>query len=294
MNRPENTVEILGPGSLPGPYLLRQLSEAGLSGRQHSRRPPRQENTSGNNFPWAALDCLHPGDWSPEPRAAVISLLPLWLLPDLLPRLAQCRHLIAFGSTSLFTKTDSEDPRERALAETLASAEANIVTACREMGVPWTLLRPTLVYDEGRDQNVSAIARFVKRWGTFPIARPGCGLRQPVHAGDLARAALLALDNPKAFNRAFNLSGGETLTYRQMVERIFHALGRPPRILPVPLLLPEALFKISRGLRRSPYSPALFRRMNQDLCFDSSEAAAALGYAPRPFRPSFQHADSQK
>jgi nucleoside-diphosphate-sugar epimerase len=49
-----------------------------------------------------------------------------------------------------------------------------------------------------------------------------------VHADDLAGAALAALDAPGAADRAFDLPGGETLSYRAMVERIFEGMGRRP------------------------------------------------------------------
>ena len=280
-------VEVIGPRSLPGHYLLDLLSESGFVGRQLGRTHTAGLNSSIEQFPWTYLDALDPKEWLPEENAAVISLLPLWLLPPLLPRLNQCRQLIAFGSTSVFTKLESRDVDEREVAGKLAEAEESIIATCSAKGIPWTILRPTLVYDEGRDQNVSAIARFIKRWGVFPLVTPGQGLRQPVHAQDLALAALQALDNPLTFNRSFNLSGGETLTYRQMVERIFKSLGRTPRILPVPLALAETPFRMFKRLRKTAHSPALFRRMNQDLCFDSSDARSAMGYDPRPFNPDF-------
>jgi UDP-glucose 4-epimerase len=90
--------------------------------------------------------------------------------------------------------------------------------------------------------------------------RPGKGLRQPVHADDLAAAALAALDLPAAEGQSFNLGGAETLSYRQMIQRIFEALGQNPRFLRVPFLarLPGAI-------------GAVAARMEQDLAFDGGE-----------------------
>jgi nucleoside-diphosphate-sugar epimerase len=223
------------------------------------------------------------------PATAVFSVLPLWLLPAHVPALvaAGATQLIAFSSTSVFAKADSPDPAEQALAQRLASAESALAKACEAVGVPWTILRPTLIYGSGRDQNVSAVARFIRRFGFFPVAHPASGLRQPVHADDLAIAAVSAIANPNAFNRAFNLPGGETLTYREMIARIFAGVGAAPRILPLPSgLLRRALPLVQNRLPHR-YSPALFLRMNQDLAFDGAEAHAALNYAPRPFTLEF-------
>ncbi len=70
-----------------------------------------------------------------------------------------------------------------------------------------------------------------------------------------------------------------------MVERIFERLGRRPRIVPVPLGMLTVGLKVLNRFEATPYSPELFRRMNQDLAFDADAARAALGYDPRPFRP---------
>ena len=92
----------------------------------------------------------------------------------------------------------------------LAAAEAAVAAGA----IPWTVLRPALIYGLGLDRNVTAAARFIRRWHCFPLGGPGKGLRQPVHADDLAAAALAALDLPAAEGQSFNLGGGETLSYR--------------------------------------------------------------------------------
>lgn len=287
MNEMTSKIEILGIRSLVAPHLITHLSSKGFQGRCYSRTPPTKEVT-GEYFPWSFLDAEKPGEWTPEYGAIVISAMPIWLLPKLLPRITACKQIIAFSSTSVFTKTHSRDLKEQALVAKLAEAELRIQDFCQANAISWTILRPTLIYDPGKDGNVSAIARFIKKWKFFPIASPGRGLRQPVHANDLAAATVEAIDNPQAFNRALNLGGGETLTYREMVTRIFESLGYKPLILPLPAIFPETGLKILGHIRNTTYSPELFRRMNQDLAFDLSEADTVLGYKPMPFRPTFR------
>lgn len=274
---------VLGAGSQLTPFLSRRLAALGFEGLCVSRTEP----TMPAAFPWRAMDLSQPLDWPEQPGAIAFSVLPLWLLPPHLPALAASgvTQLVAFSSTSVFAKAESPDPDEQALVRRLADAEAATAEACESAGIPWTLLRPTLIYGSGRDQNVSAVAAFIRRFGFFPVAHPASGLRQPVHADDLAAAAVSAIANPKAYHRAFNLPGGETLTYRQMIERIFEALGRSPRLLPLPTWLLRAAMPIGQQRLPHRYSPALFLRMNQDLAFDAAEAHAALGYSPRNFAP---------
>jgi nucleoside-diphosphate-sugar epimerase len=125
-----------------------------------------------------------------------------------------------------------------------------------------------LIYGSGEDANVSAAARFIARFGFFPLAWNAQGLRQPVHADDLAAAALAALDRPQSIGKFYALPGGETLAYRAMIERIFEALGRRPRFVRIP-----GLAAVSD----------LAKRMARDQAFDIGPAARDLGYAPRRF-----------
>src|SRR3546814_2901272 len=75
-------------------------------------------------------------------------------------------------------------------------------------------------------------------------------LRQPIHAEDVAAACVVALQAPGAANRAYNLSGGETLAYREMVARVFAALGRPARLVTVPLWAFRLAVAVLRRLPR--------------------------------------------
>ena len=83
-----------------------------------------------------------------------------------------------------------------------------------------------------RDATLSRIARIAYRVRWFPLPRRANGLRQPVHVADLANAAVDCLPAHEAFDRAFDLPGGETLPYREMVRRVLRVLdafGYAPR-----------------------------------------------------------------
>lgn len=283
----ENTLKtpvlVLGATSLIGGHLMARLAGEGLDPVAVSRRPPAGDAC------WIDGDLTDPGVAERLPPAAtVFSLSPIWLLPAVLPALKArgMVRLIAFSSTSRFTKADSPEAGERAVAKALADAEEAVETWCGGEGVTWTILRPTLIYDEGHDENVSRIARLVTRFHVMPLSGRGEGLRQPVHAADLAVGALAAAQAPAARDRAYDLVGGETVTYRVMVDRIFEGLGKTPRSLPMPTWLFSLLMRLAK-----PFYPgataAMGTRMGQDLTFDSSPAARDFGWSPRQFHPRF-------
>ena len=220
------------------------------------------------------------------PCDAVIHLarLPL-LIPHLgaMAELGVCR-VMAFSSTSRDTKAQSSDRAERALAAALGGAEDDLTQACDRLAMAWTLFRPTMVYGAGLDQNVTFIARALRRSRWFPLAGGGRGCRQPVHAQDLAQACVAALACARTYGKTYVLSGGEVLSYRAMVERIGAALRRSPRFVSLPTGVLRLLLGIARRLPWGHHlSPEMADRMNQDLVFDWSPARRDFGYRPRPF-----------
>lgn len=274
---------VTGATTQIGRFLLPRLAAQGFAVHAISRKPQAE---AVPEVVW------HQADLKQEPLPAVgagclIHLAHLALLP---PLLATPPHglfrLIAFGSTSRFSKESSPDPHEQAVALELARAEQAVAEACASLGLAWTLFRPTLIYGCGMDKNVTVIADFIRRFGFFPLVGGGKGLRQPVHADDLAAACLLALGEPATFNRAYDLSGGETLSYQAMVERIFARMGRKPRLLPIPLPALQAVMRVAALLPRYRYfSQAMAARMGQDLCFDHAQASRDFGFSPRGFEP---------
>ncbi len=279
------SVIVAGATSQIGQFLLPRLAAAGYRVFALSRRPPPAAMGAAVTWVQADVAALAPLPDIGTVRT-LIHLAPLWLLPGYVDAAARLgvRRVLAFGSTSRFSKLDSSDARERALAARLAAAESECVQSCGAHGIDWTLFRPTLIYGCGMDRNVTAIAQFIRRFGFFVLAGRGLGLRQPVHADDLAAACVAAIDARAAYNRDYNLSGGQVLRYREMVERIFEVLGRTSRIVEIPLPLLRALvraFNWIPGLRH--ITPAMAERMNQDLSFDHTAATRDFGYRARRF-----------
>ena len=286
----ERHVGVLGATSLVGTCLLPPLTAAGWSVTAYSRKKAPQ---TGNGVAWRQL----PGTELPSPsfqggEGATpywICVAPIWSLPAYFALLeAQgVRRVVVLSSTSRFTKDDSSDPEEQAVARRLAEAEACVQAWAESRGVEWVILRPTLIYGLGRDKNITEIARFIQRFGFFPLFGKAQGLRQPVHAQDVASACLAALRASAAVNHAYSLSGGETLTYRDMVTRIFGALGRRPRLFIVPLWIFRLAVTVLRRLPRyRHWSAAMAERMNRDLVFDHGAAAREFAFKPRGFAPS--------
>ena len=274
---------IFGATSLVGRYLTKRLADNGFDGLCLSRRaePTRYETPPG--FAWKTVS---EGESLRVPASTTFfSLAPISALPALVGRTTGGVRLIALSTSSVLFKAESSNPDERHLAQALRQAETEVQSVCQDRGIAWTIFRPTLVYDPGHDRNVSTIAAFVRRFGVFPIAWPGTGRRQPIHADDVAQAMTVAAGVPDARGAIFDLPGGETLTYRVMVRRIFESSGRRPVLLYLPLGLARVAFNAWRAVTGAEYSVASLERMNMDLTLDPAPVRKALGITCRPFRP---------
>lgn len=284
----EKIVGVFGATGLVGQCLLPLLLKNGWSIRAFSRRHMRNENPQ---IKWIhiqnVVDAFNDAAKENEKIHFWICVASIWILPDYFPMLEQygARRVIAVSSTSLLTKSDSRDSREKTTALKLSNAENRLHVWAKNTGTDWVILRPTLIYGLGQDKNISQIAHLIQRFGFFPLLGHAEGLRQPVHAEDVAEACLAALENPDVVEHVYNLSGGETLTYREMISRVFAALGRRPRLINVPLWIFRFVVTLIRLFPRDQHwTMQMAERMNADLVFDHTAAVRDLNYSPRKFQ----------
>lgn len=283
----QRRVLVMGASSQIGVFLLPRLLEQGWRVDAVSRQA--RLSAHGDGLQWWSWDLAV--ESCPDrigPISTVIHLAPLPWLPRHLPELVErgASRIVAMSSTSRLTKADSASPYERSVAASLAQAEDDLASVCDRLGVAWTVFRPTMIYGAGQDRSIHTIARFIRIFRFFPLVDHGRGLRQPVHADDLAQACMAAMEADTADGRVFELAGGERLSYREMVGRVFRSQGIRPRFLPVPGSLLRGLLRLARRLPGHGYlTPEMVDRISGDLCFDITAAREAFGYAPRAFMP---------
>ncbi len=275
---------LLGANSLVGECVIPQLSKEGRHTVAFSRHLP-DDNTKAR-VTWLRLSDSLSAPLEVHPIKDWLCVAPIWVLPQYFGMLeaSGAQRVVVLSSTSLLVKKDSSDHSEQDVARSLAEGEQALRVWAEAHGITWVILRPTLIYGNGRDKNVTEIVRFVRRWGFFPLLGEAKGLRQPVHTEDVAAACVAALTQPAAANQTYALSGGETLPYREMVSRIFTALGKSPHLVTVPRWMFQAAVALVRVLPRfKHWTVEMAERMNRDLVFDHADAVRDLGFLPRPF-----------
>ena len=276
------TALVFGASGQVGLPLLDRVGDAGWRVRAVSRQA--RSDTPGRHWlegDFARMPAL-PRDVDALFSCGPLDLFARWYVDSDI----ESPRVVAFGSTSASTKHASEDDGERDVARRLLGAEAAVFEASEKRGAAATMLRPTLIYGAGRDATLTRIAGMARRWGRFVLPRRADGLRQPVHVRDLADAAFAASLAAVTKGRSYDLPGGETLAYREMVRRVLACLDPPLPLLelPMPLFRAAVAAAQARGVARDLTATAV-ERMRDDLVFDAVPAQRDFGYAPRIFRP---------
>jgi len=191
---------------------------------------------------------------------------------------AGVRRAVFVSTTALFTRLPAASRAVRADAE----------AATRASALAWTILRPTMIYGTARDRNVSRLLRVLRRTPVFPVFGAGTALQQPIFVDDLADAVVAALDSDRTIAQAYNLAGGDALSYAELVRTAARAVGRAPRLVYVPLPVTLAAAKLAAHLSghvwsRLPVGPEQILRLAEDKVYDCSPAAQDFGFRARTF-----------
>jgi len=188
---------------------------------------------------------------------------------------AGIERAVYFSSTSLFTRLPAASKTERVRAE----------ERVRRSPGSWTLLRPTMIYGDEGDRNLSRLIRFVARSPLIPLPGGGRGLIQPVHVEDLAAGAVGALESPAATRREYELSGAVASPLREVVDFLRGRLRSRALIVSLPI---RPMAAAAALWARCGLPPRVTReqvlRLAEDKAFSYSAAKGDFGYSPRGWR----------
>jgi nucleoside-diphosphate-sugar epimerase len=283
------TVLVSGATSQLGVFLLPRLTQAGFSVLALSRRIPAGCERSGVR--WHRLDpesgsSGEPPGWERTSVRHLVSCGPLDLALALVRGHRGLKRVVAFSTSSVVTKVASRNRAEGLHMACIREDEERLKARCEKDGIALLLLRPTQIYGCGLDRNISLLASFGERFGIIPLAGKAAGLRQPVHADDLAAVTVSALLAEQAVNLESVACGGSTLAYGEMVQRIATACGDGVRTFAVPAALLSVVVRVISVLPAfRGVNAEMVRRQSIDMVFDDEPLRSALGFQPRSFEP---------
>jgi len=107
------------------------------------------------------------------------------------------------------------------------AAHARVETAIREAKLEYGFVRTTGVFGALAEMLPMALK------GKVPLIGDGRALTNPIDERDVAEAVLRAVE--AAGSTEVDIGGPETLSRREIAEAAFTALGRPPRVVTIPV-----------------------------------------------------------
>ncbi len=193
---------------------------------------------------------------------------------------AGVRHFIYVSSASVTY------PRLTAYGQSKLDAE-DIVKS--ERGFQYTIVRPTLVYDQTGGQEFAMFRAYLQRFPVVPFIGPGHAKKSPVFSGDVVAGLLALAGNDRAHGKTYNFAGGEAIEVAELARLMLAQQGVSKRFVHVPVALCRAAAAVlGRVMAFPPLTLYTIAAMLHDADLDCGPAAADLGYRPLGVREGFR------
>jgi nucleoside-diphosphate-sugar epimerase len=285
---------VTGSSGFIGSAVCSALAAAGHSVRAASRRPNRTADQDRvewvelpnleNEVDWEPLladidivvhlaaaahrDQTDTGDYARANRVATASLAEAC-------RRHRIQRLIFMSSIGaqagsaadrVVTETDEPWPMTAYDRAKLAAEEE-----IRRSGVPYTILRPVIVYGPGAKANVALIMRVA----ALPLPLPFAAFRNRrslLAIDNLIQAIMLCLEGPATADQTFIVCDREPITLADMLATMRDAAGRSPGLFPIPPIVVRTMI-VAAGQR------PLWDRIGRELVASSAKLQKA-GWSP--------------
>ncbi|MBV1756292.1 MAG: NAD(P)H-binding protein [Dethiosulfatibacter sp.] len=188
------------------------------------------------------------------------------------------KRIVSVHTTGIFSKF-------RIASEEYVIIENEIKDILSKNDISMTILRPTMIYGDVCDRNMSKFIKMVDRFRIFPVINNGKSLIQPVNARDLGKAYYDVLMMPvEKAKSEYILSGEKPITMLEAFKLISNNLGKKTTFISFPLSIGVIMARVLKGitLGKIDYVERV-QRMSEDRSFSHEEATADFGYRPESF-----------
>ena len=193
------------------------------------------------------------------------------------------KDLILVHTTGIFSKY-------KAAGEEYRLIESKINTLIKEyknkgLNISLTILRPTMIYGDLKDGNISVFIKMVDKLRIFPTVNGARYDLQPVWCKDLGDAYFDTLMNWEITkNKEYVLSGGSPIQLRKMFEIIAGELGVKNIFIncPYPIAYAGAWLVYLLSFRKMDYREKV-QRLVEPRAYPHDKATKDFGYNPADF-----------
>ena len=155
-------------------------------------------------------------------------------------------------------------------------AKLDAERSVRESGIPWTILRASIVYGPG-DHYFSRLAQMIVQGPVVPVFGDGRALSSPIHVQDLAQAIAAAMEDPQAHNALLDACGPNALSTNATLDLLMQVLGQRRPIVHLPVGVMNIVASALEQLPEPPLSRGLIAFSRFDNTSHGMNADALLG-----------------
>lgn len=152
-------------------------------------------------------------------------------------------------------------------------AEIGLLTLAEETGLEVVIIRPPMIYGPDAPGNFAALMKALDSRIPLPLASILNNRRSYVYLDNVIDLVKTCIDHPAAANQTFLVSDDEDLSTAALLRSMASALGRSPRLIP----LPAGLIALGAALVGRP---AIAQRLCGSLQLDINKTKTLLGWSP--------------
>jgi uncharacterized protein YbjT (DUF2867 family) len=254
------TVLVTGGTGFVGPHVVHALRARELPVRALVRKPARASRLSAWGVDLATGDVTDPASLAAacDGVDTVVHLVAI-----IKGRPQDFERVMTEGTRNVVAAAQEAGVQRFVLASALGlderskdavpyfGAKWEMERAVNESGLEHVIFRPSFVF--GRDGGVLPTFVRLARWApATPIIGPGTQRLQPIWVEDLAQCYALAVGEPAAANRTFELGGPEAVSWNEFWERLKRVLGVRRPSIHVPFGVMRAQATVTERLPGAP------------------------------------------
>lgn len=188
---------------------------------------------------------------------------------------SRCRRLIAVHTTGRYSKHKQAASEYIRIDDSLLKYRDTIKI---------TILRPTMIYGDLCDHNMSKFIRMVDKFKVYPNIAYGTCLIQPIHAEDLSIAYYQVMSSAITEGKDYILSGDKPIQMIECLKIIRQELGSNTIFVPIPLWFSVVGAKCLKLITLGKIDiTEKVLRTGEDRSFDHQAATNDFDFKPRSF-----------
>ncbi|HEX9008417.1 MAG TPA: NAD(P)-dependent oxidoreductase [Patescibacteria group bacterium] len=181
----------------------------------------------------------------------------------------------------IFISSNSVNYSDRPYAHSKKISEEII----SESGIPFTILRPTMLLDPGSPE-IKKIIKILTKSSIIPMINSGSQLIQPIFTNDLVNLIELCLNNKKSINKIYTVGGASAVSSKTLIYSVLPVSRDHKLAINIPLGIINLLIWLFKILKIENISDQL-SVLTKDITVDNSPVTKELLWKPTPMDTVF-------